>query len=184
MIDWERINNEVYYASDTFASLTKADINELKKKAMGNGSRKCRLCLHADEKAPVHEMFIAFGNGAYIRPHKHLKKEESFHLIEGTADAIFFDDKGNITEVLRMGDFTSGRYFYYRLSQPRYHTLIVRSDFIVFKEVTKGPLVSGETDFAEWSPEENSSEAKNYMKKIAKAADELISKPTRHGKNT
>ena len=99
-------------------------------------------------------MLIVHTRNTYVRPHKHLNKSESFHLIEGSVDVVIFDEAGGVAEVIRMGDFASGRRFYYRIEQPAYHTLLITSDVLVFHETTNGPFRREETIFAPWAPEE------------------------------
>lgn len=102
-------------------------------------------------------MFIVHKKGAYIRPHKHLSKSESLHVMEGTAYLVVFDDKGEITEIIEMGDFSSGNNFYYRMSGPYYHTLLIKSDYFVFHETTNGPFNRSDTVFAPWAAAEDNS---------------------------
>ena len=52
-----------------------------------------------------------------------------------------------------MGELRSGKTFYYRLSEPIFHTLIIRSEILVFHEITQGPFLREQTEFAEWAPE-------------------------------
>jgi cupin fold WbuC family metalloprotein len=111
-----------------------------------------RLCAHQDVQELVHEMFIVHERDAYVRPHRH-RACESFHLIEGRADVILFDERGGIAEVIQLGEYGSGDPFYYRLAQPSYHTLIVRTPVVVFHESKQGPFISTEAEFASWAPD-------------------------------
>jgi cupin fold WbuC family metalloprotein len=101
-------------------------------------------------------MFIVHTRSTYVRPHKHLGKSESFHVLEGRADVVIFDDEGHIVEVIQTGDYGSRFPFYYRLSTPLFHTLLIRSAFLLFHESTGGPFVRSDTQFAPWSPDESS----------------------------
>jgi cupin fold WbuC family metalloprotein len=92
--------------------------------------------------------------GVYVRPHKHVGKTESMHVVQGLAEVVFFDEGGTVREVVPVGDPQSGRAFYYRLASPWYHTLSVSTDFFVFHEVTNGPFRREDTLFAPWSPDE------------------------------
>ena len=79
---------------------------------MSNHPRsRIRLCAHPDVNDTLHEMLIVHEKGTYVRPHKHLNKTESVHIIEGSVDVVIFDDDGNITDVIQMGDYKSGRNF-------------------------------------------------------------------------
>ena len=149
-----KLNDEVLVASSPLVQLGRADIEALKQRALGNPRRRIRICAHPDTADRLHEMLIVHTRGAYVRPHKHLQKSESVHIIEGEVNVVFFDDAGAVAEVVRMGDYGSGRKFYYRIGGPRYHTLLITSEFLVFHEVTNGPFRREDTVFAPWAPEE------------------------------
>ena len=104
---------------------------------------------------PLHEMLIVHRRDAYVRPHTHLGKAESMHVIQGEADLVLFDEVGSVTGVIAMGEFSGGRAFYYRMSDAIFHALIIRSEWLVFHEVTLGPLRREESVFAPWAPEED-----------------------------
>ena len=85
--------------------------------------------------------------------------------MEGRADLIIFDDDGKIANVLGMGDYASGRIFYYRLCAPYFHTVIVRADLLTFHETTNGPFQRSDTMFAPWSPDESDlADCQAYLK--------------------
>lgn len=150
-----QFNNEVFFTEEEITKLAKQDIDFLKGKALFNSRKRIRLCAHQRIDDEVHEMLIIHAKDVYVRPHKHLNKSESFHLIEGLLDVVIFDEVGNIKDVIKMGNYSSGEKFFYRLSRPYYHSIIIKSDFIVFHEATKGPFNKADTIFAPWSPEEN-----------------------------
>jgi cupin fold WbuC family metalloprotein len=149
-----KLNDEVLVASSPLVQLGRADIEALKRQALTNPRCRIRICAHPDTADRLHEMLIVHTRGAYVRPHKHLQKSESVHIIEGEVNVVFFDDAGAVAEVVRMGDYGSGRKFYYRIGGPRYHTLLITSEFLVFHEVTNGPFRREDTVFAPWGPEE------------------------------
>jgi cupin fold WbuC family metalloprotein len=83
-------------------------------------------------------------------------------------DVVLFDDSSNITTVVAMGDYASGRKFYYRLADPTYHMLLIRSDQVVFHEITNGPFDRADTLFAPWSPEiDDRDAARKFMMKVS-----------------
>jgi hypothetical protein len=65
-----------------------------------------------------------------------------------------------------MGAPVTGKPFYYRISEPIYHALLIRSPFLVFHEVTEGPFLREKTEFPEWAPEENSHEQESFIEEI------------------
>jgi cupin fold WbuC family metalloprotein len=107
-------------------------------------------------------MMIALRGDSYIRPHKHPGKSEAFHVIEGAVDVVVLDDGGEICEVVPLGSDGTGA-FYYRMSRPQFHTLLIKSDILVVHEITNGPFVAGATVFAPFAPEEGTGAAVRYI---------------------
>src|SRR5439155_12673339 len=132
------INNEVYVAEDRVVQVTRDGMELFEQQAARNPRHRARLCAHKDIENRIHEMFIALTKDAYIRPHRHLNKSESFHVIEGAATVVFFDDAGKIEEIIEIGDYRSGKPFYYRNEDERSHTQIVASENLLFHETTNG----------------------------------------------
>ncbi|MCP4351302.1 MAG: WbuC family cupin fold metalloprotein [Desulfobacterales bacterium] len=172
----KQFNNEVLIADDLIVKVKDQDINMLKERAVRNSRKRIRLCAHKDTEDSLHEMLIVLGRETYIRPHKHEGKSESFHIIEGQMDVIVFDDDGNMTEIVQMGDYASGRRFYYRISDPYYHIPLIRSEVAVFHETTNGPFNRSDTTFSTWAPDESDiSAGRKYLKQLALAAEKFIS---------
>jgi cupin fold WbuC family metalloprotein len=153
MLNVRRENNEVAYATDVIARVAKSDIEELVEQALRNPRHRVRVCTHRAPESPLHEMLIVHTKDTYVRPHKHLHKSESFHVIQGEMDVVVFDDEGTVTDVLRLGDYRSGRTFYYRMHEPLFHTLLIRSDVVIFHEITVGPFRRRDTVFPTWEPD-------------------------------
>lgn len=153
-IKFNQVNEEVIYINEPIVRIKPAEITLLKKKAVKNARKRIRICTHRDVNDAIHEMLIVHTKGAYIRPHKHFNKTESFHVIEGDLKVVVFNDAGNIKEVIDMGGYTSGKDFYYRLADSDFHTVIPISDLVVFHEITNGPFIREDTVFADWAPAE------------------------------
>ncbi|OGX27140.1 MAG: cupin [Omnitrophica WOR_2 bacterium RIFCSPHIGHO2_01_FULL_48_9] len=168
----KKFNEEVLYTNEEITNVSRQDIAALKKMAMANPRQRIRLCSHRSVEDAIHEMLIIHAKEAYVRPHKHLHKSESFHLIEGSVDVLLFDENGQLRQVIEMGDYASGKQFYFRINDPVYHTLIINSDFIVFHEATQGPFVRTDTIFAPWAPEEkDAAEVKIFMGQLKKSKE-------------
>jgi cupin fold WbuC family metalloprotein len=162
-------NPEVLISKDPLGLLNKADLIKLKKLASKNPRKRIRICTHSSPNDKFHEMFIVMSKDSYVRPHKHLKKTESLHIIEGRADSVFFDNKGNVVKVVKLGDYASGRVMYYRLGRPQFHMLIVRSAYLVFHEATTGPFDRAQTILASWAPEDyDKTEIQKFLAKVEK----------------
>ena len=149
---FEEINTEILYTREAITKVDREDINMLKDRALRNDRKRARLCCHTDSGDPLHEMLIVLAKGAYFRPHKHIQKSESFHIIDGELKVVIFDEDGKVTEVIGMGDYTSKEKFYYRLSESCFHTVIPVSYLVVFHETTNGPFRREDIVFAPWAP--------------------------------
>lgn len=141
------------------ARATRQDVLALRSRAAGAALKRARLCAHRATSDPLHEMLIALDHDSYVRPHRHVGKTESLHVIEGLADLVIFDEEGAIVEVVPVGGYGTDRVFYYRLNAPLFHTLRVRSDALTVHETTNGPFDPADTEFAAWSPESEAVEA-------------------------
>lgn len=155
----KRINDEVIAVDESVALLSREQVREIVAMAAKTPRKRMRICVHRDDAEKHQEMFIVHTDETYVRPHRHLTKAESFQVLEGEVDVVFFDDKGNVTKTVSMGDYASGRPFYYRIAEPVYHSLLIRSKHLLFKESTTGPFIRSESEFAPWAPEEKDADA-------------------------
>ena len=152
--NYHQQNSEVLYSKDALTIAEYSDIEKLKLLSTFNPRKRIRLCTHRNQMDLLHEMIIVHEKSAYVRPHKHLTKSESTHIIEGLVDVVLFDDEGRIAQIIEMGGYASGKPFFYRMAEPIFHTLIIRSDVLVFHETTNGPFDKKTTIFAPWAPED------------------------------
>ena len=148
-----KINDHVFKTNANIVTINRNDIKVLKQLAAKNDLRRCRLCGHKSDQDELHEMIIAMQKDSLIQPHKHKGKIESYHMIEGEMDIVLFSEKGEIEEVVKMSSTISDeRSIYYRLNCDQYHTLVLHSEMCVFHEVTKGPFLKEDTQYASFSP--------------------------------
>lgn len=170
MIDWthqNQVSDEVIHSADKLINLDHEDIDQLIELASRNKRKRIRYCVHESPNDNVHEMFIVHPRGAYVRPHKHLNKIESMLVLKGNVDYVVFEDDGSVRKVIQMGDSSSGKTFYNSMRESIFHTLLIRSEWLVFLEITQGPFERKDTLFAEWSPEEsNSLSVEKYLKSL------------------
>jgi cupin fold WbuC family metalloprotein len=154
MIPLTRQSPEVYFATQPIAPIGHAEIKFLKDAAMRSLRQRCRICLHGDEQALLHETVLVYTHDTFNRPNRH-PMAESFHILEGTADVLFFTEDGQVDTFLRMGDMASGLPFICQFPVMVYHTMIVRSKWLVIHETCRGPFVRGTTtQYAPWAPME------------------------------
>lgn len=145
-------SSEVFYIQGDITEFNKKLISDLILKCKKSSQSKSRYCMHSNTKSKVQEMIICHKKNYYVRPHKHIDKEESIFVIKGLAKAIFFDDGGKVKKIIRLGDIGTKRPFYYKLNKNLFHTLLIESNFFVFHEVSKGPFKKNKTIFPRWAP--------------------------------
>lgn len=174
-VRYRKQNDEVYYMADARVIWDDTDIAFLKAQAAENTRRRCRLCAHPTSDATVHEMLIVHANDAYVRPHRHLGRAESFQVIEGTAIAAFFDEQGTVVDARRMTTPGNGGAFFYRIPENTFHSLIIESAWLVFHECVQGPFDPDRCEFASWAPDgEESAAAAAFTKSLETDLDGFI----------
>lgn len=164
-------NDEVLYAVENRLSITVETFENLRSVASQNSRKRARICMHDDRDAGVHEMLIIHGMDCFVRPHAHMDRDESMLVHEGEADLVFFSHDGLIIDVVAMGPIGSGKVHYHRHKKNQIHMLLIRSEWLVFSEVTSGPFVSANTIFPEWAPAEQDEKTAEFLLSVERALD-------------
>ncbi len=152
-------------------ALTKKKILNLKSSAKKNASNKYRVCAH-QPRDKIHEMFIFHEKDYFVKPHKHINKTESLFILKGSIDYIIFDKLGTIVNLYKLNDRDHKKFLFIRVSPGTYHSIIIKSKYAIFYEVTSGPFYKRDTIFANWYDtklqNEYYLELKNQVKKFNK----------------
>lgn len=151
IMDLKTESEEVFFVKDSLVRIGDQEIKFFKEKVGQSRRKSIRLCMHKDIGESVHEMLILHSKETYVRPHKHPKKDVSYHIIEGIADMVVFDEKGGIIDVIAVGEYGTGRNYFCRLNEVYYYTPLVRSDFLLFHETLNGPFEPSDTVYAPWA---------------------------------
>ncbi len=160
MIPVRQESPEVLYAEGGLSAVGPDDIAELKRLAAKTPRRRCRICFHHGPDAALHEMLIVHQKAAWVPPHKHIGRDESIHVVEGSALLVSFTEDGEVAATVRIGD---GGAVYCRLPEGVYHTLLIDSDWFVFHETTLGPFDPSCTVRASWAPAEDGDDADRFI---------------------
>jgi cupin fold WbuC family metalloprotein len=164
----------VWYARGPLTAFGEAEITFLKAQAALSPRRRSRICAHASPEALVHEMLIAHHRTCYVRPHRHPEKAESLTVVEGRARAIFYDDGGTVSSVLRLAEPPSET-FAYRVGPGRYHSLLIESEWLIFLEVAQGPFSTASSAFPAWAPDGNDVRAvSDFEARVSADADSIL----------
>ena len=171
MLNLEKLSAEVFVARDPIVCWGAADLEFIRQAAKNSPRRRARICAHKANDDTLHEMLIALVSGGYIRPHKHLQKAESFHVLEGDIDVFIFETNGTLARVIPLSGSNAKKSFYYRLPPNIYHTVLVRSELAIIHEVTNGPFDPESTIQAPFAPVEiDATSASAYMERITREA--------------
>jgi cupin fold WbuC family metalloprotein len=159
-------SEESYFTSSStgISVLSNTHIDFLKANLYKSRTGRTRICTHTGPQDQMHEMIILFAGGNQVLPHAHLEKSESFHVIEGQVQIVFFDEKGKPSNEITLSDKNN---FYYRLNKPAvYHAVLVKSPWLVLHETTNGPFKQDSSIFPEWAPKDGGSESKSYFNEL------------------
>ena len=160
---FQKVSDEVFLATSDIVRFDQHAVAFIKEKATTNNRGRARICAHRGNEDSLHEMLIAIRSDSYIHPHRHLNKTESFHLVEGKADVVIFNESGEIIDVVSL---SPDAHFYYRLNAPLYHTVLVHSPVLIIHEITNGPFDALASDFASFAPAEGESMAAEYIESL------------------
>ena len=167
-------NHEVEFNNKDFLEIDSDWLRRIKNLAKQNESNKYRTCIHYSDEDHVHEMLVAHTSKTYVRPHKHRINGESLQIIEGEATSIVFNDDGTIKHAFKVGDPSSEKTFYYSMKKAVFHMLYIHSEFLIFKETTRGPFIRDDTIFPDWAPDGNNIiEVTNYFSMLDKSLKEI-----------
>lgn len=164
ILSFKKVGDGVFISQTPIVSMGEDEMKFIQKEAFQAKMKRARICAHRSNTDEIHEMLIAINSDSYIRPHKHIGKSESVHIVQGECDIVIFHETGEIEDVICLGELKSGRNFYYRLSEEKYHTLVPNSKQLILHETTNGPFDITKTDFAPFAPPEGDMQAiRQYM---------------------
>ena len=105
-----------------------------------------RICLHKNAKSNHHDMIILQQKKKFYKPHKHLKKGETYHIIKGSMICVLFKNNGEIKKTCKImrGDI-------FRTPINVFHTMFPLTKFVIYHESKRGPfLKKKDSIFPKW----------------------------------
>ena len=115
-------------------------------KTFKKDKKDVRICLHTSKKDIHHDMVILQQRKNFYKPHKHLKKGETYHIIKGSMACILFNEKGKIMKFCKL---TKNNIF--RTPINKYHTMIPLTKFVIYHESKPGPFLKNrDSIFPKW----------------------------------
>lgn len=154
-----------YFCKRVPVRVDSALIEELKAASVRLGGNNVRLCLHDGPDSAFHEMINLEHKGRYYRPHKHMAKGESYHIIEGKMAAFVFDEDGQVVDANVLDPQVN---FLYRIGGNMYHAVMPLSDRLIYHESKLGPFLrESDSIFPVWAPDgSDREEVATYTSKL------------------
>lgn len=137
-----------YFSLKKSVAINKRLIEELKKISRENGNVNARLCLHGNPNEDLHDMVILqYKDKTCRKPHKHLEKNETLHIIEGEMLILLFDEEGKSINktILNKNNFA------YRTSRNQYHLWLPLTEYVIYREIKQGPFKQEDNILPKWS---------------------------------
>ena len=133
-------------------TLNKKLISRIKKIAFKT-KKNIRISLHRSPNEEFHNIIIFHWNSTYYKPHKHLYKEETCHMIEGSQRVITLDSHAKIIADHKLN---SKNNLIFKIKKNTIHTAVILSKYVIFHESKPGPYL-GDKDsiFPKWAPKED-----------------------------
>lgn len=140
------------FAVESSIAIACEEIEILKAMAGKAPTGNARICLHSACQDKFHNMIILeTKNGRYYRPHKHLLKAETCHIIEGVLDILLFNDDGTILKYVTLA---VNRTLIMRIGAGVWHTVLPSTPFCIYHESKVGPFDPGDDSiFPQWAPD-------------------------------
>jgi cupin fold WbuC family metalloprotein len=162
-----------YYFTKDVAYVNQDMIAQLIEESAQNGNCNARICLHTSPDANFHEMIIMEYRDKYFRPHKHLEKGESCHIIQGEVAMFAFDDMGHVTHshiVGRNGNMIC------RVGIDQWHTVVPLTEYAIYHESKPGPFLgASDSIYPEWAPDgTDKKDALLFMESLIQCAEERL----------
>jgi cupin fold WbuC family metalloprotein len=130
--------------------LTEEHVQQLKNHLVKTNNYSVRINLHRSSDDIFHQMIIIHRKGGLFRPHKHLYKEESHHIIEGKLRINIYNSDGTIKDSTVLCLLEPGLPMIFRLRENTWHETIPESEFAIFHESKPGPFLSNDSIFPNW----------------------------------
>ena len=160
---------EAIFNREPVIEVTRETIADLKRRAGGSARGRFRICLHHSLQDQIQEMVLVLHRDTYIQPHRHpAGRTESYHIVEGEMTVFHFDEQGRVIRRIEMGTSGPRHTLVYRLAASVWHTVVPRTEYVVYHETFCGPFVKDEVvEYASWSPgEEDADEVVKFQKKV------------------
>ena len=133
--------NALYFKKNISRNLTNKILNNLIQISKIK-QENIRLCFHEKKNSELHNMVnIIYKKNNTDKYHKHLFKDEIYHLIKGSIEINIILNKKKKKILLNKNNTI------YRMTKNTFHKVNSLSRFSIFHEIRKGPFKKGDSIF-------------------------------------
>ncbi|WP_461642395.1 WbuC family cupin fold metalloprotein [Labilibaculum euxinus] len=133
-------------------------LNRVTAEAKNSPRKRMNYNFHKNGEELLQRMLNALEPETYLPPHRHTKQVEIFLLLRGKITVVFFDDIGNVIEIMKL-DPKSGEHGI-EIPTGVWHTILAEVSGSVIYEIKQGPYVPNTgMEFAPWAPEPSEGDA-------------------------
>ncbi len=135
--------------------------------AQASPRRRKNYNFHGSDMDASHRLLNAMEPDSYIQPHRHLdaNKDETIIALSGRIGIVFFDQAGNVTEVVTLSP--GGEAAGVNIPHGEFHSLVALEPGSLFFEAKAGPyLALTLAEKAPWAPAEGEPGAAAYLARL------------------
>lgn len=138
-------NDRVYYATGAPAGMDLQSMILMKELAAYRDLPLCRVCLHASDNEPIHEMLMMHTRPQLVGPLKQNKSSLSYHMLDGAADIRLYDEQGACLQYMHLDSDDSFCRCSLRLDANVFRSMKTVTPYAIFLEVAGGPFKDDDT---------------------------------------
>lgn len=149
--------------------INRALLGRVTAEAKASPRRRKNFNFHLSETDASHRLLNAMEPDSYIQPHRHLdaSKDEAIIAISGRFGMVFFDESGNVTEVVNLAP--GGEAAGVNIPHGVFHSVVALEPDSVFFEAKAGPYQALKPEEkASWAPAEGEPGAAGYLARMKK----------------
>tara|TARA_E500000178_G_C17031447_1_gene760799 strand:- start:1663 stop:2109 length:447 start_codon:yes stop_codon:yes gene_type:complete len=122
--------------------ISKKSLNFLKNYSKKLNNSNLRICMHSNKKDKLHNMVVLINKKDKHLFHKHQKKEEIYHILEGSIKIEIIKKSKKIKIIL-----DNKKNFIFRMEKNTFHRISPLSKIAIFHELRIGPLSKKDSIF-------------------------------------
>ncbi len=152
--------------------LSALEIKEMFLAATNSPRRRYPKIIH-ESGDRLNKVFNFLKSDTYMQPHLHPSKEkiEKMTLVQGKFALLYFDDRGEVSDVMVM---RKGGKEYVEVPSNTWHTYVMLTDnVLVYEEMLGVYNPATWKKLAKWAPSEKSTKNFNYLKELKQKAEKF-----------